>query len=85
LSKSHTSCSCTHGRRSRSVVGRRHQAQALNGSPEPDASAPTFDSTALPASFCIIEDRSTVQDFAKLQLDEIKTGIRVRLPKRCAM
>lgn len=39
-----------------------------------------MDSTALPKTFCIIEDRHTVQDFAKLQLDEIRSSIQVSLP-----
>lgn len=36
-----------------------------------------FDSTALPQNFCIIEDKGTVQDFAKLQLQEIKDAVQV--------
>jgi hypothetical protein len=39
------------------------------------------DSTALPKTFCIIEDRHTVQDFAKLQLGEIRSSIQVSLPR----
>lgn len=42
-----------------------------------------MDSEALPASFCIIEDRNTVQNFAKLQLDEITSSIQVRFPYLC--
>ena len=34
------------------------------------------DSVALPESFCIIEDRGTVADFASLQLDEISDSIQ---------
>lgn len=51
-------------------------ARAASELPEAGGSA-NLDSTALPSSFCIIEDRTTVQDFAKLQMAEIKTGIRV--------
>ena len=46
------------------------------------ASIREMDSAALPVSFCIIEDRSTVQNFAKLQLDEIKQSIQVRFETR---
>lgn len=52
-----------------------------SGQPQPpptkEASV-AFDSTALPQNFCIIEDKGTVQDFAKLQLQEIKDAVQVR-------
>jgi hypothetical protein len=50
---------------------------------EAQALGKDMDSTALPTSFCIIEDRNTVQNFAKLQLDEIKSGIQVGFARSC--
>lgn len=67
------------------LVSRAHQrswklqaAQPSNRSEDDGEFFRTSESVALPDNFCIIEDRSTVKDFASLQLDEIADGIQVR-------
>lgn len=54
---------------------RTHAAQPSRSRPEDDEI--WSDTVALPDNFCIIEDRSTVKDFASLQLTEIEDGIQV--------
>lgn len=39
------------------------------------------DTVSLPENFCIIEGRTTVQDFARLGLQELKEGMNVRRNK----
>lgn len=53
----------------------RNAAKARASSAEPSDS---FETTALPENFCIIESRDSVKNFANMQLDEIKQNIASR-------
>jgi len=53
--------------------------RAAPGDQAPNLSRMSDDTIALPENFCIIEDRSTVADFAHLQLDAIDESIQARL------
>lgn len=70
--------------RSRWSVVQQAAKSEGSGAAQPPPPGPTkeasvaFDSTALPQNFCIIEDKGTVQDFAKLQLEEIQDAVVVR-------
>jgi hypothetical protein len=74
--RSHIRCRGIHGARRSVTRGASDAEGGQTPAPAKEASV-TFDSTALPQNFCIIEDKATVQDFAKLQLQEIKEGIEV--------
>lgn len=75
------------GERRRYCVAQAAKADGSSGGPgssqlpkaPPKEASVAFDSTALPQNFCIIEDKATVQDFAKLQLQEIKEAVQVRV------
>lgn len=61
----------------------RRRAPAVVQAGKRDESRINTDSSALPETFCIIGDKATVRDFAKLQLGEISSAIEVS-PARLA-
>lgn len=65
-----------------SVGGGDEGAGARSGGGLPRVSVDEWDdSVALPANYCIIESRDTVQDFAAMELQDVKNNIEVRRNK----